>query len=70
VDDHLTIYVADWLNNRILEWKCGATNGKVTVAGKEQGNEVHQLNDPHNVIIDKASDSLIICNYLNNRVVQ
>ncbi|CAF1348504.1 unnamed protein product, partial [Rotaria sp. Silwood1] len=66
VEDDQTIYVADWLNHRIVEWKSGATNGKV-VAG---GNGAHQLNLPEHLIIDKGSDSLIISDYGNRRVVR
>ncbi|CAF5084776.1 unnamed protein product, partial [Rotaria sp. Silwood1] len=66
IDDDQTIYVADYYNRRIVEWKSGATNGKV-VAG---GNGAHQLNCPADVIIDKESDSLIISDCGNNRVVR
>ncbi|CAF5038442.1 unnamed protein product [Rotaria sp. Silwood1] len=66
VDDDQTIYVADCRNHRIVEWKSGATKGKV-VAG---GNGAHQLHCPVDVIIDKESDSLIISDWGNNRVVQ
>ncbi|CAF5129072.1 unnamed protein product [Rotaria sp. Silwood1] len=66
VDDDQTIYVADCRNHRIVEWKSGATNGKV-VAG---GNGTNQLNSPFDVIIDKESDSLIISDWENNRVVR
>ncbi|CAF1407714.1 unnamed protein product [Rotaria sp. Silwood1] len=66
VDDDQTIYVADLYNDRIVQWKSGATNGKV-VAG---GNGAHQLNRPVDVIIDKESDSLIISDRGNNRVVR
>ncbi|CAF1488577.1 unnamed protein product, partial [Rotaria sp. Silwood1] len=66
VDDDQTIYIADHWNHRIVEWKSGATNGKV-VAG---GNGAHQLNRPCDVIIDKESDSLIISDRWNNRVVR
>ncbi|CAF1519044.1 unnamed protein product [Rotaria sp. Silwood1] len=66
VDEDLTIYVADNYNHRIVEWKSGATNGKV-VAG---GNGDHQLNGPTDVIIDKESDNLIISDYENKRVVR
>ncbi|CAF4960530.1 unnamed protein product [Rotaria sp. Silwood1] len=34
VDDDQTIYVADCENHRIVEWKSGATNGKVVAGGK------------------------------------
>ncbi|CAF4506577.1 unnamed protein product, partial [Rotaria sp. Silwood2] len=70
VDDDLTIYVADVLNHRIVEWKSGATNGTVVAGGNGQGNGTHQLNCPRDVIIDKESDSLIISDTGNGRVVR
>ncbi|CAF5032408.1 unnamed protein product, partial [Rotaria sp. Silwood1] len=70
VDDDLTIYVADYGNHRIVEWNSGATNGKVVAGGNGQGNGAHQLNCPVDVIIDKESDSLIISDGENNRVVR
>ncbi|CAF1496725.1 unnamed protein product, partial [Rotaria sp. Silwood1] len=70
VDEDETIYVADWGNHRIVEWKSGATNGKVVAGGNGDGNEVHQLKFPLYVIIDKESDSLIISDRGNNRVVR
>ncbi|CAF3087191.1 unnamed protein product [Rotaria sp. Silwood2] len=66
VDDDLTLYVADIGSNRILEWKSGVKNGTV-VAGR---NGAHQLNRPYDVIIDKESDSLIISDTDNSRVVR
>ncbi|CAF3912178.1 unnamed protein product, partial [Rotaria sp. Silwood1] len=70
VDDDQTIYVADYHNHRIVEWKSGATNGKVVAGGNEEGNGAHQLNCPIDVIIDKESDSLIISDRGNRRVVR
>ncbi|CAF5113402.1 unnamed protein product, partial [Rotaria sp. Silwood1] len=70
VDDDQTIYVADCWNHRIVEWKSGATNGKVVAGGNEEGNGAHQLNCPIDVIIDKESDSLIISDVRNKRVVR
>ncbi|CAF3393211.1 unnamed protein product, partial [Rotaria sp. Silwood2] len=43
VDDDLTIYVADLGNNRIVEWKSGATNGIVVAGGNGGGNGTNQL---------------------------
>ncbi|CAF1371893.1 unnamed protein product [Rotaria sp. Silwood1] len=37
VDDDQTIYVAEWSNHRIGEWKQGATNGQVVAGGNGQG---------------------------------
>ncbi|CAF5051975.1 unnamed protein product, partial [Rotaria sp. Silwood1] len=70
VDDDQTIYVADCWNHRIVEWKSGATNGKVVAGGNGEGNGAHQLKWPRDVIIDKESDSLIISDYENRRVVR
>ncbi|CAF1550920.1 unnamed protein product [Rotaria sp. Silwood1] len=70
IDDDQTIYVADYVNRRIMEWKSGATNGKVVAGGNGSGNGAHQLNSPLDVVIDKESDSLIISDWGNNRVVR
>ncbi|CAF4540391.1 unnamed protein product [Rotaria sp. Silwood2] len=70
VDDDQTIYVADYYNHRIVEWKYGATNGTVVAGGNGQGNVDHQLYNPYDVIIDKESDSLIISDHNNGRIVR
>ncbi|CAF4543339.1 unnamed protein product [Rotaria sp. Silwood2] len=70
VDDDLTIYVADRDNHRIVEWKPGATDGTVVAGRNRKGNKAHQLNQPRDVIIDKESDSLIISDFGNKRVVR
>ncbi len=70
VDDDQTVYVADESNHRIVEWKWGATSGQVVAGGNGQGNGTHQLSEPRDVIVDKERDSLIICDYSNQRVVR
>ncbi|CAF1312691.1 unnamed protein product [Rotaria sp. Silwood1] len=70
IDDNDTIYVADYYNHRIVEWKPGATNGTVVAGGNGQGNGAHQLYNPYDVIMDKTSDSLIISDNGNRRVVR
>ncbi|CAF5011157.1 unnamed protein product, partial [Rotaria sp. Silwood1] len=70
IDDDQTIYVADCLNHRIVEWKYGATNGKVVAGENGDGNGAHQLDRPRDAIIDKESDSLIISDTGNTRVVR
>ena len=69
-DDHQTIYIADWWNHRIVEWKYGAKNGQVVAGGNGKGNRIDQLNHPTDVIVDKKNDSLIICDRGNRRVVR
>ncbi|CAF3498289.1 unnamed protein product [Rotaria sp. Silwood1] len=70
VDDDQTIYIAEYSNHRIMEWKPGATSGRVVAGGNGQGNHHDQLNYPTDVILDKENDSLIICDYNNKRVVR
>ncbi|CAF3316269.1 unnamed protein product [Rotaria socialis] len=75
VDDDKTVVIADWGNHRIMQWKkskrkSDMTNGKVVAGGNGQGYGLDQLNRPNDVLIDKETDSLIICDRDNRRVVR
>ncbi|CAF5010480.1 unnamed protein product, partial [Rotaria socialis] len=71
VDDDQTVVIADSWNHRIMQWKNGdTTNGQVVAGGKGEGSGLHQLRYPADVLIDKETDSLIICNRRNGRVVR
>ncbi|CAF3295955.1 unnamed protein product [Rotaria socialis] len=71
VHDDQTVVIADHLNHRIMEWKNGnTTNGQIVAGGKGAGNGLHQLNGPTDVLIDKDTGSLIICDLGNRRVVR
>jgi sugar lactone lactonase YvrE len=70
IDDDQTIYVADYGNDRIVEWKSDANNGQIVAGGNGLGNRNDQLNKPTKVIVDKENDSLIICDRGNQRVVR
>ncbi|CAF3368184.1 unnamed protein product, partial [Rotaria sp. Silwood2] len=70
IDEDQTVYTADCVNHRILEWKCGAVAGRVVAGGNGGGNRPDQLNYPRDVIIDRERDSLIICDSNNKRIVQ
>ena len=69
-DDNQCIIIADYLNHRILEWKMGASHGKVIAGGRGQGNRLDQLNWPTDVLIDKETNSLFIADRWNRRVVR
>ncbi|CAF4658310.1 unnamed protein product, partial [Rotaria sp. Silwood2] len=70
VDGDQTIVIADFWNHRIIQWKKGDTNGQVVAGGngKGKGKRLDQLNQPTDVLIDKETDSLIICD--TRRVVR
>ncbi len=70
VDDDQTVYVTDWGNHRIVQWKGVATSGQVVAGGNGRGSEAHQLSEPRDVIVDKERDGLIICDNGNQRVVR
>ncbi|CAM4814386.1 unnamed protein product [Rotaria magnacalcarata] len=71
VDDDRIVIIADLGNNRIIQWKKDdTTNGHVVAGGKVKGNGLHQLKTPTDVLIDKETDSLIICDRGNRRVVR
>ncbi|CAM2725051.1 unnamed protein product [Rotaria socialis] len=71
VDDDQTVVIADNSNGRIMQWKKGdATNGQIVAGGKDQGNGLNQLQYPTDILIDIETDSLIICDYGNRRVVR
>ncbi|CAF3163147.1 unnamed protein product [Rotaria socialis] len=71
VDDDQTVIIADFGNHRIMQWKNGdTTNGQVVAGGNGEGNGLHQLNRPTDVLIDKETDSLIIGDQRNGRVVR
>ncbi|CAF4725014.1 unnamed protein product, partial [Rotaria socialis] len=54
-----------------MQWKNGdTTNGQVVAGGKGAGNGLHQLDRPSDVLIDKETDSLVICDRWNRRVVR
>ncbi|CAF5013911.1 unnamed protein product, partial [Rotaria socialis] len=58
-------------NHRIIQWKKDdTTNGQVVAGGKGEGNGLNQLRYPIDVLIDKETDSLIICDENNRRVVR
>ena len=62
--------MADKDNHRIIQWKRGETNGQIVAGGNGEGKRNDQLRCPMNVIQDKETDSLIICDTKNRRIVR
>ncbi|CAF3879955.1 unnamed protein product [Rotaria sordida] len=48
----------------------GDKNGQVVAGGHDQGSRLDQLKYPADVLVDKETDSLIICDLGNDRVVR
>ena len=70
VDDDQTVYVTDCVNQRIVQWRSGATSGQLVAGGNDAGNRTDQLYCPSDVTVDKQTDSLIICDKHNQRVMR
>ena len=69
-DDRQSIVIADTWNHRIVEWKMGETDETVIAGGQGQGNRLDQLNCPTDVLINKETDSLLIADRWNRRVLR
>ena len=69
-DGNQSIVIADCWNHRIVEWKMGACHGKVIAGGRDEGNRFDQLYRPIDVVIDKETNSLFICDRYNRRVLR
>jgi sugar lactone lactonase YvrE len=70
VDNDDTVFIADTRNHRIIAWKKDDNKGNVVAGGQGNGSGLHQLHEPTDVLIDKETKSLIICDWGNRRVVR
>ncbi|CAF3021913.1 unnamed protein product [Rotaria sp. Silwood2] len=70
VNDDQTMAIADFGNHRIIQWKVGDKVGRVVAGGMNKDNPLGQLKWPTDVLTDKETDSLIICDQGNRRVVR
>lgn len=70
MNDDQTILVTDYGNHRIIEWKCGATYGNLVAGENKEGNKMNQLCYPTDAIVDRETDSVIICDNGNQRVMR
>lgn len=53
-----------------MKWSSGVTNGQIVGGGNGAGNRTNQLNEPTDVYLDRGTNSIIICDWGNNRVMQ
>ncbi|CAF5123569.1 unnamed protein product [Rotaria sp. Silwood1] len=67
VDQLGTVYVADFLNHRIMRWPKGATQGSVIVGGNGKGAQSNQLNCPIGLSFDRHGN-LYVADLGNYRV--
>ncbi|CAF1326257.1 unnamed protein product [Adineta steineri] len=70
MDKNKNIFIPDYYNHRIVEWKYNAEEGRIIAGGNSRGNRMDQLNRPTNVIVDQPNHSIIIADSGNRRVIQ
>ncbi|CAF0761157.1 unnamed protein product [Adineta steineri] len=70
IDKKKNIFVADFWNHRIIEWKYNAKEGQIIAGANGRGNLIDQLNCPTDVIVDQQNRSTIIADQGNRRVIQ
>ncbi|CAF1273957.1 unnamed protein product [Adineta ricciae] len=70
LDEDLNVYIADCANHRILKWKYGEKDGRIIAGGNNKGDRLDQLNEPTCVVFDKKSNSIIISDWGNKRILK
>ena len=70
VDENQTVYIADCDNHRIVAWRINATVGETLVGGNNQSYDFNQLYYPTDVLFDRTTQSLVICDDGNRRVMR
>ncbi|CAF1185060.1 unnamed protein product [Adineta steineri] len=69
IDKNKNIFIANFFNHRIVEWKHNAKEGQIIADPNGQGNRMNQLNYPTDVIVDQRNHSVIIADQGNRRVI-
>ncbi|CAF1433950.1 unnamed protein product [Adineta steineri] len=70
IDKNKNVFIADYLNHRIVKWKHNAKEGKIIAGGNRHRNLMKQLTHPTDVIVDQQNHSIIIADRGNRRVIQ
>lgn len=70
IDEDQTVIIADMNNDRIIQYKVGDENGQIIAGGNGRGNQTNQLNRPSDVLVDSITNSLIICDRWNKRIIR
>ncbi|CAF4187732.1 unnamed protein product, partial [Adineta steineri] len=70
IDGKKNIFITDYANHRIVEWKYNAKEGQIIAGGNKQGDRMNQLSNPTDMIVDEQNHSIIIADCRNRRLVQ
>ena len=70
IEENQAIVVADSGNHRIVQYNKNGAEEEVLAGGKGSGNGLDQLNQPLSFVIDSGTDTLVICDHGNQRVMR
>ncbi|CAF0937182.1 unnamed protein product [Adineta steineri] len=70
VDKNKNLFIADYWNHHIVEWKRNVKEGQIIAGGNGEGNRMDQLSYPTDVIVDQQNHSIIIADCGNRRVIR
>jgi len=70
IDDNETIYIAEISKQRIIEIKLNTTNFSIVAGRNGDGDGTDQLGIPSDIIVDRKSNSFIICDLGGQRIVR
>ncbi|CAF0725519.1 unnamed protein product [Adineta steineri] len=70
IDKNKNIFIADYDNDRIVEWKYNAREGQIIAGRNGEENQMDLLNHPTDVIVDQHNHSIIIADHRNRRVIE
>ncbi|CAF1513992.1 unnamed protein product [Adineta ricciae] len=70
VDKNQNIFIADYENDRIIQWRRNENEGIIVADGNGKGNRIDQLNYPIDMIVDEENNSVIIADTGNKRVMK
>ncbi|CAF4335601.1 unnamed protein product [Rotaria sp. Silwood2] len=70
VHDDETIIFTDWANERVVRYNMSSKNKEVVAGGNRTDSQLNSLSGPINVLMDKTTNSLIICDRGNRRVIR
>ncbi|CAF4111796.1 unnamed protein product, partial [Adineta steineri] len=70
IDENKNIFITDYGNHRIVEWKYNTREGQIIAGENGKGDRMDQLNHPSDVIVDQQNHSIIIVDWRNRRVIQ
>mgnify|MGYP001028701134 FL=1 len=70
MEDEKSLLIVDRYGDQIIEWTLDTSTGSLAAGGNGKGKQMNQFDEPSDVRVDKRTNTLIICDSMNRRVMQ